>query len=264
MDKIDYFAFKKQTITGEDSDYWYGTIDEKPQIERDLFKYQQLFFDEDDVYKRQQHWSKMFDFTLAYARSFVKQRLKNKKFIEPDEVEDYAVSAAYAFMRQYLYRQDFKCIASFGGMIQPKVVEAMYRYVDDDHNLSLENSFMGKDDEMLSLADYSQAMNVENIFYTDEQLDNDPLHAMLRQEHTLGKAVNFVIQEILSHERVTDVERAKVCLYLRIVLLHPVNRHVKPSFIKYVCKTKREIDLCEVAEVELLELLREFEAEMTI
>jgi len=220
----------------EELEYGYGKMEDKPQIEQDLFKLQDEYFEKRNKYdnelekyrkgeiddlpedESQEVWGRMLEKTYEYCKSFVKQRCKHK-YRPPEEVTDKSIQAAYLFMNQYIKNPNFLIDVSFGGMIQPKVVEAMYKKTKNDDNLSL-NSQCNDKNEFMDM----QISSLNEEYYLDENLENfgNP---------TLDKIVFSILNEadeVLNDSRLSFIIR----LWVFGLLSCPKNRHAKPLFIK--------------------------------
>lgn len=78
-----------------------------------------------------------FGLMQVYARSLVLKELKRKRlFYEPQDVDGAADEAALLLMRQY-NKPSFCIRASFAGALRFKVLEALYKYANEDKTYSL-------------------------------------------------------------------------------------------------------------------------------
>lgn len=227
---------EKEIEEKEELEYGYGTLEEKPQIEQDLFKLQDEYFEKRNKYDAelqkyregkiddlpedtsQEVWGRMLEKVFEYCKSFVKQRCKHK-YRPPEEVTDKSIYAAYLFMNQYIKNPNFLIDVSFGGMIQPKVVEAMYKKTKNDDNLSL-NAQCNDKNEFMDI----QVASAEEGTYEDENITNfgNP---------TLDEIVFSILEEadaVLNDSRLSFIIR----LWIFGLLSCPKNRHAKPLFIK--------------------------------
>lgn len=246
MDIIDYSRDQRKICEDAEDVDWYGEVETKPGIEQDLFNLQKVYYDKNSTDKqRQDAWLGMMDLTHQYTRSLVKQKLKHKKYLTPDIIEDYANLATVNFMSQYVYRPNFKCGASFGKMIGYKVLEALYGKKDEEKVQSLSVSLLDKDTDLLSM---QERINIKFLFGRSEEDEKD-----IYSNEEVNRE-REIIHELLDDfdDIVTDQAiRLKARMYFQLVIRHPKNRHVKEQFIKYICKNKKEIDAVQILELEL-------------
>lgn len=252
---------------------FYGTVDEKPPTEQELFALQTQLFIERDQYKKEyaaysealksalksgrelkvpkpvdhsrDTWSKMLEIMYQYTRSCILKRNKKKKFMEPEDVSDKAISAALAFMSQYNKNPDFYVGASFAGMVKWKIVEALYKYQTEDDHLSLNQI----------ISDDGQKEIVENMTYEDNAISCSSNDYLSPEEKVIamdnGSIYNSVVREldeIIGH----DSKNAFLTrLYLLIILRGPRTRHSKRLFIE---RWGKEHQTEQILEASLLEL----------
>ncbi len=244
MDIIDYSKDQRKICEDAEDVDWYGELEDKPEIERELFRLQSIYYNKrtNDA-KRQNAWLDMMTLVHKYAKSLVKQKLKNKKFLQPDIIEDYTNLSTISFMSQYIYRPNFKCGASFGKMINYKVMEAVYGKKDEEKVQSLSVSFLDKDTDLLAM---QKAVDVKFLFGPSEVEEN-------RYEDEENIANEFIDDLLDEFDSSIDDQllRLKARMYFQLVIRHPKNRHVKEQFIKYICKNKKEIDVVQILELEL-------------
>jgi hypothetical protein len=182
----------------------------------------------------------MFTLVQRYSRSLILKKNKGKKYIEPDEVDDQATQTALAFMSQYIYRPGFHCGASFAGMINPKVLETLYKYNREDHNKSL-SEVIG--DNNLELEDY-QAKAFTALYENDL---NSP--GSFIDKTNIKEIIDGLFKEADGLIK-SEEQRFKIRAYLQILLRKPKNKHSRPTFLRYVCN-KTELDLVNLFELEL-------------
>lgn len=243
MDLINYEEDLRPVVADATLVEWDGSLEDKPLIEQSLYKKQQRWYDPKTTDSDKRNiWSEMFLEVKTYARSMVLQKLKNKKFLSPDEVDGHANNAALKFMSQYLYRVNFKCGTSFGKMINYKVLETVYGEVEDDKTLSL--IMDGGDNGDLDLLSIQQRAEItplwgQAIYDTEEEMNN-----------TIRGIINGLFEEFDS-EVDSDLLRLKMRMYFNLLLKKPKNRHIKDQFIKQNCLNKKEIDALNLIELEL-------------
>ena len=237
----DELELEKDEIIEEEEEekeleYGWGELEDKPQIEQDLFKLQDEYFEKRNIYDKalqdyragiiddlpedtsKEVWGRMLGKIFEYARSYVKQRCKHK-YRPPEEVTDKAILASYLFMNQYLKNPNFLIDVSFGGMLQPKVVEAMYKKNKNDENLSL-NTQCTEKNEFMDM----QISSISEDYYEDENIQNFG-------KPTLEEIIFSILKEadeVLKDSRLSFIIR----LWIFGLLSCPKNRHAKPLFIK--------------------------------
>ena len=240
MDIIDYEFDDRPEVEDATEVEWEGSLEDKPEIEQTLYKLQASWYNEKDDKKKVEIWTKMFALVQTYARSMVLQKLKNKKFLSPDIIDDYTSDASLRFMSQYLYRRNFKCGTSFGKMINYKVLEAVYGEKEEDQVLSLVFDSDSSELDLLSiqpiLSNYEDSF--ENMFkQTFYEVVEDVLHEMDEELHS-------------------DIIKMKCRFYINLLFKRPKNRHIKSQFIKLCCTNKKEIDMVNLIELELFDRLK--------
>lgn len=134
-------------------------LESKPISEQKAFAYQTKWLQTKDP-KVWEEWTALM---FSYTRSLVLKKLTRKKYLEPDEIDDITADAVFNFMAQYLKPTktggQFEVGASFAGMVNFKILEALYRGKDDSHVLSLDATVT---DEDKTLADFAKPLQVES------------------------------------------------------------------------------------------------------
>jgi hypothetical protein len=248
MDLIDYDYDDRPEVEDATEIEWYGSLEDKPPIEQTLYKLQEQWYNEEDDKEKVKIWTEMFKNVQIYARSMVLQKLKNKKFLSPDVVDDYASDASLRFMSQYLYRRNFKCGTSFGKMINYKVLEAVYGEKEEEqiYSLYLDSN---SDDTEFDLLSISQKADIKPLFSSEV----DELEKLF--ENTYDDVIDGILEEAFA-EIDSDIIKMKIMFYLNLLLKKPKNRHIKSQFIKMCCTSKKEIDVINLFELELANRLR--------
>ena len=247
MQPIVYDEKVKTKITFSDAGWqWSGDIKDKPEIEQQLFQKQDQFYKTKDPIKKQQVWSEMFTLVQKYSKSLVLKKKKGRKYTEPAEVDNEATQTALSFMSQYIYRPGYHVGASFAGMINPKVLETLYKYNKDDDNYSL-NSVLG--DSNLELEDMQRSMNFESIYNTSYEEPGEFINNISLKD-TLYSVINEFYNEV-KDEKI----RFKLLSFIQILLRKPKNKHIIPMFLKYIAMDKKEYDLIQLFQLELYKRL---------
>lgn len=221
-------------------DDFYGEMDDKPETEQQLFKYQMEYLKTRDM----KVWSEMFDLCYSYMRSLILKRITGKNFVPPDEINDRTTSATLAFMSQYLTKSDFEVGASFAGMMKWKIIEFLYKPSTDDKAISLS---MEIDKEGSStLEDLIDAGKVY-----DREINPEDIATKVSSEE--------IIDEIFA-ELDEIVDDAKALLLIRLYILlcvhKPKNRHAKRLFLDTWAKDYKIEKLINYVTMELYNRLR--------
>jgi len=248
MDIVNYFETHNEPFKYSDEGaVWYGDEKDRPEIEQDLQLYQSKFYNENNPVKKQKIWSEMFSLIQKYSKSLILKKRKGKKYVDPDEIDDQATQTALAFMSQYIYRPGFRCGASFAGMINPKILETLFKHSQEDQNYSL-NSIIGDSNnefqEMQSRLEFKALYNNDIGIPEDDFFNKVDLKEII--ENLLKEFDSLVPNEII---------KFKLRVYLLLLLRKPKNKHIVPVFLKYICN-KKELDLLQLFELELFKVLK--------
>lgn len=190
-------------------------LESKPISEQKAFAYQTKWLQTKDP-KVWEEWTALM---FSYTRSLVLKKLTRKKYLEPDEIDDITADAVFNFMAQYLKPTktggQFEVGASFAGMVNFKILEALYRGKDDSHVLSLDATVT---DEDKTLADFAKPLQVEST-----------------NENFLDYDLTDIIQDLLTEidEKYGDnVYLASVLkLYVNLIIKCPKQAATKNKFI---------------------------------
>ena len=190
-------------------------LESKPVSEQQAFAYQTKWLQTKDP-KVWEEWTALM---FSYTRSLVLKKLTRKKYLEPDEIDDITADAVFNFMAQYLKPTktggQFEVGASFAGMVNFKILEALYRGKDDNHILSLDAAIT---DENKTLADFAKPLQVEGS--NDSFLDFD-----------LTDIVEDLLDEI-DKRYSNDIYLASVLkLYVNLILKCPKQAATKNKFV---------------------------------
>ena len=190
-------------------------LESKPISEQKAFAYQTKWLQTKDP-KVWEEWTALM---FSYTRSLVLKKLTKKKYLEPDEIDDITADAVFNFMAQYLKPTktggQFEVGASFAGMVNFKILEALYRGKDDSHILSLDATVT---DEDKTLADFAKPLQVEST--NENFLDYD-----------LTDIIKDLITEI-DEKYGSDAYLASVLkLYVNLIIKCPKQAATKNKFI---------------------------------
>lgn len=190
-------------------------LESKPISEQKAFAYQTKWLQTKDP-KVWEEWTALM---FSYTRSLVLKKLTRKKYLEPDEIDDITADAVFNFMAQYLKPTktggQFEVGASFAGMVNFKILEALYRGKDDSHILSLDATVT---DEDKTLADFAKPLQVEST--NENFLDYD-----------LTDIIKDLITEI-DEKYGSDAYLASVLkLYVNLIIKCPKQAATKNKFI---------------------------------
>ena len=231
----------------DENSIWYGDEKDRPDVEQQLQKLQADFYDETNAVKKQAIWSEMFSLVQRYSKSLILKKRKGKKYVDPDEIDDQATQTALAFMSQYIYRPGFHCGASFAGMINPKILETLFKHSLEDQNLSL-NSLIG--DSNSEFQEMQDRVGFEPLYNNNLGQPEDDFFGKV-------KLKNIIDNLLKEFDSLVDDEIIKFKLrsYLLLLIRRPKNKHIKPTFLKYLC-SKKELDLLQLFELELFKVLQ--------
>jgi len=229
-------------VFSDEGAVWHGELKFKPEIEQELFLKQEKFYKEKNENKRQLIWRDMFTLVQKYSKSLILKKIKGRRYVEPDEVDDQATQTALSFMSQYIYRPGYHVGASFAGMINPKVLETLYKHSKEDSHYSL-NSILG--DTNLELEDMQERIGFESIYGNNFENPGDFINRI-----SLKDTLNGIIKEFCKEVK-NETFRFKLMLYIQILLRKPKNKHTRPMFFKYITPNKKEYDLIHLFEYEL-------------
>lgn len=243
MTPIQYENKNKQKIIFSDAgSEWEGELSDKPEIEQQLFYKQAEYYKAKTLEHKQQVWSDMFILVQRYSKSLVLKKNTGKKYKEPEQVEDEATQTALSFMSQYVYRPGYHVGASFAGMINPKVLETLFKKNKDDQAASLNSSFR---DSNLELEDMQETAGFEELY--DTKYDQP---GSFIDDISLNDTLTLIIKEFNAEVK-DEATRLKVLFYLYILLRKPKNKHILPMFLKYITPDKVEYDLVQLFQLEL-------------
>lgn len=206
-------------------DSFYGTIDEKPETEQEMFRLQDIYLRT----KSQKAWQDLYDIAQSYMGSLIKKRLKNKKGFPADELENITTGATISFMNQYRTRKGFEIGASFAGMMDKKAMEALYSGKKDpiERSFSLDvtiNDSQTKVQDLLSDEKFSDAYN--DLHHTASIQDAIDI-------------VDEVLDELDESLRYDPVLEVIVRLYVVLFFRRPKSRHAKRMFLETYAKSNQ-------------------------
>lgn len=190
-------------------------IENKPESEQKCFAYQTEWLQT----RNPEVWEKWVALVFNYTRSLILKKLSNKKFLEPDEVDAATADATFSFMAQYLKPtkdgKQFEVGASFAGMINFKILEALYRDRDNDRTISLNQ--LKSDDDKRELGD-----TIKELQYTDN------FSEYLR--YNMNDLVEDIYHEIDCMFG-SAYDRCTAKIYTNIVLMNPRSAASKTKFL---------------------------------
>jgi hypothetical protein len=239
MDIITYENEKEDIVFSDLGAEWTGKLEDKPEMEQTLFRLQEKFYNpESTPEEKDQAWSDMLGNCQAYSKSLILKRIKGHKFVDPDVIWDKATHTALQFMSQYKNRPGFHVGASFAGMINWKVMEALYKDWPEDSHLSL-SRIIGQDGN--DLESMQERIHFENVFGMDYGTPEGSISKLV-----LDNTITEILQELDSGYEYDKRIMIIVRVFLSIILKKPRNKHVKSCFLKKYAndyKTKKVLDL---------------------
>lgn len=227
--------------TEEWHDQFYGDLKDKPQTEQELFRLQNKYRATRDP----KVWSEMFELCYVYMRSLVLKRCIGKCYLSPEEVSSKTATATLSFMSQYLKNPSFEVGASFAGMMQWKIVEALYGQ-EDDKCWSLNNPINKEGDELM------EVINEDNLIFKNEK-HPDEFVDRIDTKQIVDEVLEEADKEIDYDPRLSMLMRVYVLLYFR----KPRSRHAKKFFISKLTKDYKEADFLERVILEVYNRIKE-------
>lgn len=237
---------------------YYGNVDAKPATEQELFSLQEELLNRRDKYDKEidewiedtskpkpvdtsvEIWSEMLAIIYNYASSLIKKRTTGRKYIEPDEISDKALEAAFKFMSAYNRKPDFAIGASFAGNLRWKVIEV----TSEDKKISL-NQPMSYDAQV-ELIDTLQEDTFTHIGSLRTNLQN-PEDIYINQNENIIEEILSELDDVVGHDsKIAFLAR----LYLLINLRVPRTRHIRRLFMEH-WSTEYRVE--QVLESTLLE-----------
>lgn len=237
---------------------YYGSVEDKPDTEKELFYLQDEFFEKRKVYQNAikewikdtskpkpvdgsiEPWSKMLAIIYSYACSLVKKSTKGKKYIDPDDVSDKGLEAAFRFMSSYNRKPSFAIGASFAGNLRWKVIEVMH----EDKVLSLNQPTSY--DAQLELLDTISDDSYRSGFNVFINYDN-PEDMLMNNVTTIEDVLTELDEEVGSNSKIALLAR----LYLLINLRVPRTRHIKRLFLENWAQEYKTEQLLESTVLEV-------------
>lgn len=257
----DYLDNNDDNLEELDESQFYGEIEDKPETERTLFRLQNdyLTYKTKDKEKAIEVWKEMFLLIHNYAASLFKQRLKNKTFISPDEVEDKSTMAAINFMSQYIYRKNYKVGASFAGMLKFKVIEALYKSKNDERNVSLNLNIKDTDTELSDLIN-TDKFDSENLSSAqaskkviDDIIEKDSVMSIIRKMlKDVDKSLDDSIEDIYEEQYLSLIFR----FFLLLQLKKSKKTDTKRNFLNQF-ENPKIVEFLELSFMELYNRLKE-------
>lgn len=181
----------------------------------------------------------------AYARSITLSKIKSKQiFLSPERVDEISTEATILMLSQYK-KPGWKVGASFHGVLQWKVVEAMYGDAKEDITTSL-NLVIG-DSNNQEVADVFKKLGAVPP-WLDENPEYDPAELFMETVDISYDEVEAVIKE--AEEVLPYHMMLMFYIYLLLKLRRPKTRLTIPSFKKYFLDSKTE----DVFDILLLEI----------
>jgi|LSQX01.3.fsa_nt_gb hypothetical protein len=180
-----------------------------------------------------------------YARSITLKKIKSKQiFLPPERVDEIATEATLLMLNQYK-KPGWKVDASFHGVLQWKVVEAMYGDASEDITTSL-NLVIG-DNANQEVADIFKKLGAVPP-WLDENPENDPANLFMKSVDISFEEIQSVIRE--ASEVLPYHMMLLFYVYLLLRLRRPKTRLTFPSFKKFFLDSKSE----DVFDLLMLEI----------
>jgi len=155
--------------------YWWN-----PQDERVLFLEQEKFLESG---RDPSALSGIYQPLLRYSENLIKNKMRNKFFVDPDYIEQKSDEVAIKVIERYLSQPDFKIETSFGGLMSKLVLGVLWgksRKLDREESLNqkiyqgdleLQNRIFGQVKD--SLTSQFQDQKIEKVLDSEEDLLGD-------------------------------------------------------------------------------------------
>ena len=165
-----------------------------PETERNLRTLQASFLADRD---NQQVFNDFFLLLRKYARSLTLKKIKRKNlFLPPERVDEICTDATLALIEQYK-KPGWSVSASFAGVLQFKIIEAMWKSANDDMNSSLNLTFSDDKDskEILDVIGSGSSLPWDMSQYGKERASDDPADTIMEEVNVSFDEVRSLIEE---------------------------------------------------------------------
>jgi len=168
-----------------------------PETERKLQELQKLFLADRN---NQKIFEEYFLLLRKYTRSLTLKKIKRKNlFLPPERVDEICTDATLALLDQYNNPNNpgWKVGSSFAGVIQFKIIEAMWGHADDDMNSSLNLTFSDDKDskEILDLVGSGSALPWDMSEYGKEKTSDNPADLVVSTSNVSFDEVKTLVEE---------------------------------------------------------------------
>lgn len=216
-----------------------GDISEKPETEQELFSLQKKYLMTRDL----KYWNEMLLICYSYFRSCLLKTVRGGNFIDPDNITDASIHAAFSFMKQYIRNKDFIVGASFAGMATWKIFEGK-KMIKDHQNNELSLNFIIDQDSGKEL---EQLLSDTSSQYQDDINDSEDLVEIFER----------VMNELREVENLDSRTFFLVKLYVLLNIRGPKNRHSIPMFLNTWANDYVTRSICEETLLEINKRMRE-------
>lgn len=166
----------------------------KPETEQKLYDLQEKYLENRDVTTYQE----MFSLLYPYARSLILKKTTGKIYLSKDIVDNATMESCVKFMEGYL-RPDFKIESSFAGLLNLKVLEALYspKQRRSESMVSLNAIISTSADSDMELHELSDKLNFVPLFRPDAANDTlDPVEYLFNKDEDAIKSVMTVFDNL--------------------------------------------------------------------
>jgi len=203
--------------------------------EKQLQELQAEYLATRDIWAYQQ----IFSIILPYARSQVLKKTRNKIYLPPDLVDNYALEATVRFMSQY-EKPKFMVNTSFGGALDYKVREAMYgpQIIKADAILSLNEHIESHKSTETELGEMSESFNFTYLFRADsDNIGDDPANYLFNKEEDAIHSMLSVMTDLyFTVDLLTFVRVAQ-----GIILFIRKSRSLQKYIDRYLDENQKEV-----------------------
>jgi hypothetical protein len=230
----------------------------KIPIEQDLLECQNFYLkarEENNKKEADKHLSNIYFLLKKYAEGKIKKKIKHTVSYCEDKLEEKAEEVAVWFLEQYLQNPEFKVEHSFGGLMDGKILKALYAESEKryDNLISLDSSVSDEDSTRLyDLID----VGIVNGSLEHSSLYDEFLIRQVEGENLIDSIMN-IIDSALAESRLTSGLVSQV--YFLIGLYAMIAGKSKEEMMEYFSMTEKSYtENCVEETIEVIyELIKD-------
>ncbi len=175
---------------------------QKPATEVMLMEIQDRYL----ATRSKKDYEDLFVNVITYAKSLTLKKLIGKVYLPEEEIDDISREASFKFMEGYLKSEKFKIDTSFAGLINLKILEAMFgpkkQKADKVGSINIKLSGTGsKALEGTELSDLPESQGFEYLWQPDkEEGYYDPMYLIVDRKEDAINSASSVITDIFDAE----------------------------------------------------------------